>query len=308
MVLRTYPLSIVLMACSILCSAQTSYQGMQPGSSKRDEVNKAFGSPVSEISETLSEYKPVSGPGKIYVQFEKSSGIVQRIEVLLAESMSRSKLLESLKLPSVASSIKTNNREKLEEYFALQCIVLTHESSEQSSEINRIGYYSNELFAVASGLDIKNQLSPKTAKETPGPTPKVEPPVQRDKPTAPPMKPSEPPVSKSSHNLSISNLKTVDRGDVFEFVFQFFDSAGDVDLQKARVIVPVQITCEGNAGIQLSWTAKSIDMQDSQNGTVHVEIYKRLFPSGQGKSCAISLTLKDQSGKTSNPLNSTIHF
>jgi hypothetical protein len=129
---------------------QSSFQGLTPGVSTRSNVTKALGQPVSEVSPTLSEYAPPQGIAKVYVQYRKESQVVERIEVLLLKPILRSALLRQFNLPDQAVVQKTDKQRRLLEYFGGPAfLVLTYASTDASSGVTRIGYYSRELFESA---------------------------------------------------------------------------------------------------------------------------------------------------------------
>jgi hypothetical protein len=71
----------LFLACAT-CFGQTSYKGLTPGTSTRAEAERVLGQPVKNVSETLSEYRPQPLTSKIYVQYRKSSPVIERIEFL----------------------------------------------------------------------------------------------------------------------------------------------------------------------------------------------------------------------------------
>ena len=71
----------LLLAC-ITASGQGQFQGLQPGRSTKDDAERVLGQPVSQVSETLIEYKAQQQGQKIYIQYRKDSPTIERIEVL----------------------------------------------------------------------------------------------------------------------------------------------------------------------------------------------------------------------------------
>jgi len=139
----------VLLAC-ITCVAQSSYKRLTPGSSTKADVKGIFGQPVREFSETLSEYKSDQETEQIFVQYERDSGVVARIEAAYADAIKRSSALASMNLPMNSTAWQINSKGRLEEYFSAACVVLTYAGADASSGISRIGYYSRQLFDISS--------------------------------------------------------------------------------------------------------------------------------------------------------------
>ena len=146
-------LVLVLIFLPVFGYAVVKYQGIQPGLSTRDNVDKALGRPVNKVSETVSEYNPQTGTGKIYVEYRAGSPVVERIEVYFLRPISRAALIQALKLPEQADKQITNEEGKLMEYFRGESkfLVMTHGRGEVSSGVNSLGYYSRELFERAVG-------------------------------------------------------------------------------------------------------------------------------------------------------------
>jgi hypothetical protein len=150
--------------------AQSAYKGLKPGEATRGSIQAALGSPVRDISQTLTEYKAGDGTDKVYVQYAPNSDVSERIEIVLSKPSARETILKNLSLPTAPSSSKVNSRGKLEEYFGGgKFIVLSHASSEQDSDILRIGYYSSKLFSVSTGSKEK-ESQPGVTKTKPAPT------------------------------------------------------------------------------------------------------------------------------------------
>jgi hypothetical protein len=155
MKLFRHPLSVIffVMLICVPCFGESIYLGLQPGLSTHDDVDKALGQPVNKISETISEYNPQTGTGKIYVEYRVGSPVVEQIEVFFLKPISRAALIQALKLPEQADKQGTNEEGKLMEYFRGESkfLVMTHVRGEISSGISSLGYYSRELFERAVG-------------------------------------------------------------------------------------------------------------------------------------------------------------
>src|SRR5687768_8929470 len=226
-------------------SAQSSFRGLTPGVSTREETSRVFGNPVRDVSETLSEYRITGSTDKIYVQFRKGANVIERIEVLLAAPSARSALISSLNLNDSEITSKINSRGKREEYFGSgKFIVLSHVSSDDSSLVDRIGYYSPELFAPVAGSIDAGQAAHGAQQATP---------PERSGTTSATTNSGDIGVtldgesvgtsgdnagkSKKSGRFSISNLKLNEHDGSLELVFSFSGPSKEIDPKKSRLIV-----------------------------------------------------------------------
>jgi hypothetical protein len=113
-------------------------------------VERTFGQPVREISETLFQYKSDKATKKVFVQYGIESAVIERIEATYSEAVERSDMLRALNLPPQPTASQTNSKDRLEEYFATAAVVLTYAGAEITSGVSRVGYYSRELFESAA--------------------------------------------------------------------------------------------------------------------------------------------------------------
>ena len=77
---KTLGVTFLLLMSGATCFAQTSYKGLTPGKSTRAEAERVLGQPVKNVSATLAEYRPQPLTSKVYVQYRKNTGVVDRIE------------------------------------------------------------------------------------------------------------------------------------------------------------------------------------------------------------------------------------
>lgn len=149
----THSTSIIILFVLLSCATslgQTSFKGLTPGQSTRQDVEGVLGRPVRELSETLTEYNSAGGNEQVFVQYQRDSSIVARIEVAYADAIERSTALRSLNLPPRSTAWQINSKSRLEEYFSAACVVLTYAGADASSGVSRIAYYSRQLFESAS--------------------------------------------------------------------------------------------------------------------------------------------------------------
>jgi hypothetical protein len=142
--------AVVLLAC-LPCAAQIAYRNVKPGTSTRADVDRTFGQPVSQPSQTLAEYAPPQpNLRKMYVQYRSGSELVERMELLFTAPIERVSLRQRVGLKAPVST-RVDNAGRLTEYYGpAESVVLTYEGSAATSGVNRIGFYSAELFTSAS--------------------------------------------------------------------------------------------------------------------------------------------------------------
>ena len=142
--------TLFLLSFCATCLGQTSFQGLTPGASTRGEVSKALGQPVRALSDTLLEYSPPAGIGKVLVSYRGGSSLVERVEVYFLKPISRGALLQKLNAPQRADAKTMNAEGQLVEYFGGQStLALTYQSSDAGSGVTHVGYCSRELFESA---------------------------------------------------------------------------------------------------------------------------------------------------------------
>jgi hypothetical protein len=121
--------------------------GLQPGLSRRGDVEKTLGTAVQSLTATLFEYSLPNGGGKIYVEYRPESFIIDRIERRFSKPVSRAALIRSLQLPENGEEKGNNKEGQLVEYFGeVKTLAFTYASGEAGSGVVSIGYYSMELF------------------------------------------------------------------------------------------------------------------------------------------------------------------
>lgn len=157
----------VLLSCAA-CFAQTSYKGLTPGKSTRAEVERIFGQPLRNVSETLIEYRPQPLTNQIFVQYGKDSPAVKRIELLCRmENSTCADLIKSLDLRLPLSDVEKIRRQDgkwLAYYGAPLFIITTGEMTDRTPA--RVAFYSRNLYesAVAKVEDAKEAVLAELAK------------------------------------------------------------------------------------------------------------------------------------------------
>lgn len=91
---------LFLFLAGATCFGQSSYKGLTPGKSTRAEVERVLGQPVNKVSEIVIEYAPQTvshwpikamklNSGPIFVQYDKETAVVERMELLCGSSCQR---------------------------------------------------------------------------------------------------------------------------------------------------------------------------------------------------------------------------
>jgi hypothetical protein len=146
---KAFAVALLFLLSCVVCLGQSSFKGLAPGKSTKADVERALGQAVREVSETLAEYKSDQEREQIFVQYRRGSFIIERIELVYPATSERSAILRSLNLPPQPMALQTNSRGKFEEYFSPASLVLTYAGADAASGVNRVGYYSRELFESA---------------------------------------------------------------------------------------------------------------------------------------------------------------
>ncbi len=141
------------------CLAQSKYNNqLQPGLNTRDDAVRVFGQPLRALNTTQSEYPPPRGAERLVIEYRNGSGVIERIEAYFIKPYSRAAMIQSLKLPEQPEATRKNAAGNLVEYFGDSALlVLTYASSDASSGVKSLGYYSRGLFDRA--LDKKQSSS-----------------------------------------------------------------------------------------------------------------------------------------------------
>ena len=141
---------LTVLVLTSITLGQTAFMQLTPGKSTRIDTVRVLGQPVAKVSETMSEHRHSSTGQRLFVQYRPQVETIDRIEVFFDPPMPRAGLASLLGLPDRSDSTKYEEQGSLEEYFGGErMVVLTHQSSEMTSQVVRVGYFSKELFALA---------------------------------------------------------------------------------------------------------------------------------------------------------------
>jgi TonB family protein len=147
-------ITLLILMTAVVSSAQTSYKGIKPGTSRKVEVERVLGQPVKQLSETLVEYRPQPLAGRIYVQYRAASGIVERIEFIcrLPDS-SCNDFMQSLNLRLPESAQAMSPTDDKGRYLAFSApphyAVETFDKGVKENDLLvpvRVAFYSRELY------------------------------------------------------------------------------------------------------------------------------------------------------------------
>ena len=159
-------IGLVVFLTGALSFGQTPMHGLVAGKSIRADVERVVGKPVQEYSQTLIEYHSTdTHVAKLFVQYGTNSPIVERIEVLFVQPLSRAAVFATVNRYAAAArqpdlpeqpTVRGKNGKRLVEYFgAPYYVVLTYQGADVNSGVARSARYSPELFAsaVPAGAD-----------------------------------------------------------------------------------------------------------------------------------------------------------
>lgn len=149
---KIFTATMFLLFVCINCLGQSSYKGLTPGQSTRADVARVLGQPVKEVSATLIEYRPQPLTGQIFVQYQKGSTVVERIEVLCRlENSTCEDLTKSLnlRLPKKPASEQVGD-EKWKSLYGPPLFIVTSgvmaDAAGDSLPPSRVAFYSRELY------------------------------------------------------------------------------------------------------------------------------------------------------------------
>lgn len=144
-------LAVLLVGQAIAVFADSTYMGIQPGLSTRDQAEGIFGSPVATTDQRVFEYSVDGVSGQIFVEY-RSDGVVDRIERRFARAVTRSAMVRSLSLSDEAEEKGKTKDGKLVEYFGgIRTLALIYKGAEPTSGVIAVGYYSIEVYDAALG-------------------------------------------------------------------------------------------------------------------------------------------------------------
>jgi hypothetical protein len=130
-------------------ASSADYQGLIPGRSTRTDVERLLGQPVNQVNQTGVEYKPnQQGQSKIYVEYGRSTQVIERIVIPLTQPRTRADVLARLHLPEHATARRVNTSGNIEEVFGPPFyMVLTYQGL--SAGVIQTERYSPESFKSA---------------------------------------------------------------------------------------------------------------------------------------------------------------
>ena len=131
------------------CFAQTSFQGLTPGVSTRTEVERVLGKRLDNGGS--NQYSPPAGLKKVFVIYR--GAVIDEIEVILMNAVSRAALVQKFNLPPKAD-VQTSS-DKLRETFGGDALLtLSYASADPASGVIQIDYLSRALAASIPGVHL----------------------------------------------------------------------------------------------------------------------------------------------------------
>ena len=135
-------IAAVLAARTLL--AVSLYLDIQPGTSTQADVLRKLGNPVRSVAANLFEHAPQQGTGAIFVQY-RDGGVVDRVEVNLANSVKREVIVGAMKLPP--EEFRDTSTGKLVDYYGGEfSLALTYAGPDASNGVVKVEYLSRELY------------------------------------------------------------------------------------------------------------------------------------------------------------------
>lgn len=138
--------------------AATSYLGIRPGESTREEAEAVLGEPAKEIDQTTFAYKPSQKNTEAVIVEYKQAGsklVCDKIDVQFVTAISKGKFVAALSLPEIPQFERVADGGKLEEYYgAPNSIILVYNGDTADSKVARLSYFSLDKFeSLVKGLE-----------------------------------------------------------------------------------------------------------------------------------------------------------
>lgn len=144
---RMLRIIIFLLLISTTSFGQSSFQGLTPGASTRDEVNRVLGRPVNTDSTIIAEHTPPEGVQKVEVVYARNSDVASQIYIHLPRPVTRRALIQKFELPQQADLREKGENGYLHELFGGQSLLtLVYESADADSGVKLIVYHSKASF------------------------------------------------------------------------------------------------------------------------------------------------------------------
>lgn len=133
--------------------AVTTYKGIQPGKTTKDEVSGILGEPI-EINTSTYEYpSPQTRVEKVVIEYKiaESIPIADKVDVYFSKSVARSAQIKQMNLPDSPTSQGENPEGKLQEYYgSTKSLILTYKGKTTESGVKVISFLSRERFESIS--------------------------------------------------------------------------------------------------------------------------------------------------------------
>jgi hypothetical protein len=142
-----YALAISILALTASLSAQTTYQGLTPGQSRRAQVEAVLRAPVRQVDGATWEHSPLQGTGPIHAQYVAGSDLLDRLQVFFAQPIVRSVMVERVLGNRSPENRSADSSGALVEYYgAPSYVALTYVGAEESRGVASIAYFSRALY------------------------------------------------------------------------------------------------------------------------------------------------------------------
>ena len=147
--------NFILLACAV-CFGQTTYMGITPGKSTREDAERILGKPIQEVSKTLIEYNYGHADMKLYVQYRDASpkAITDRIERTCSSKVCRpvydalEEALAGVVVEATSFKARPDGYVKAFYYGTPRYVIHTYIAKGLDGEM-RLAFYSKELYESA---------------------------------------------------------------------------------------------------------------------------------------------------------------
>jgi hypothetical protein len=145
--MNNHAMVVLILALEAGLHAQTTYQGLTPGQTRRAQVEAVLRPPVRQIDAATWEHAPLQGTGPIHVQYAAGSDTLERLQVFFAQPIVRSVVVERVLGNRAPESRGADSSGALVEYFGAPSYTsLTYAGAEESRGAAGITYFSRALY------------------------------------------------------------------------------------------------------------------------------------------------------------------
>ena len=191
---------IVIVAAIALAApvthTQSSYRGLTPGTSTRQDVRRVLGNQVQDAGADSDSYPASEGLSSVRVDYTPD-GVIRRIKLTFDQPVTRRTLAASFGLPATDGHRRTGPGWLMEFFAAPALLGFSYASDTTESGVKALEHFDAASFASASGLPM-----PATTTQPPPQPPPLPPP---NYPVTPPTQPQTPPQTPNTpYNVGVA--------------------------------------------------------------------------------------------------------